>query len=270
LVELTSRAPTVRRGRDAPSLRRREDRALFERLARDHDPAVRDALVERFWPLARSLARRYHRAEDLDDLEQVAVIGLMKAIDRFDPARGLAFSSFAFPTVVGELKRHFRDRGWSVRVPRGIQELAVRVEHLSGELVGELGRAPTVSELADRAEATDEQVLEALLAATARHAVSLDQPRRDDEDPDAVAREVALEESGFAAVEDTILLDDLMRVLPERDRLILTLRFREDRVQWQIAEIVGVSQMQVSRLIRHAIARLQQAASSQVEPSARS
>jgi RNA polymerase sigma-B factor len=206
-------------------VRRREERALFERLARDYDPAARDALVERFWPLARQLARRYHRAEDLDDLEQVAAIGLMKAIDRFD-----------------------------------LQELAVRVERLSREMVGELGRAPTVSELAERAEATSEQVLEALLAATARHAVSLDQPRRDGEDPDAVAREVAVEESGFAAVEDTVVLDELMRVLSERDRLILTLRFREDRLQSQIAEIVGVSQMQVSRLTRHAIAQLQQAA----------
>jgi RNA polymerase sigma-B factor len=241
--------------------RRRDDRALFERLDRDGDPAARAELVERYLPLARYLARRYRGgSEDLDDLEQVAAIGLVKAIDRFDVERGPAFSSFAFPTIVGELRRHFRDHGWSVRVPRDIKELFLRVESLATAMSGELGRAPTVCELAGRADATVEHVLDAMQLATARHAVSLDQPRPDGEDSDAPAYEVATEEAGFAAAEAAAMLEDLLRLLPERDRLILTLRFRDDLLQWQIAQATGFSQMHVSRLIAHSIATLQRAA----------
>jgi len=237
------------------------------RIRQDRDPAAREQLVRQFLPLARHLAHRYPGADDPDDLEQVAAVGLLKAIDRFDPERGPAFTTFAFPTILGELKRHFRDRGWSVRVPRAVQELAVRLEHLSGELAGELGRAPTVAELADRAHTTSEQVLEALQAANARHALPLDRPREDDDGTEATGRDVAVEDPGFATVEDAAMLEDLMRILPERDRLILMLRWREDRLQWQIAEIVGVSQMDVSRVIRDSIERLRYAARSQVHIS---
>jgi RNA polymerase sigma-B factor len=237
-----------------------EERALFARLASDGTPAARDALVQRFMPLARKLAQRYRGVEDIEDLEQVAAIGLVKAIDRFDPERGVAFSSFAFPTIRGELMRHLRDHGWALRVPRDAQALAVRLDRVSTELVPELGRSPTVAELADRIGTTTEFVLEALQVATARRAESLDEPRRDSEAEQPL--EVAVVETGFARAEDADELDRLAEGLSERERVILDLRFREELTQSQIAEIVGVSQMQVSRLIRKALARLQAVAAS--------
>ena len=230
---------------------------LFERLHAG-DQSARVALVKRFLPLARQLAWSMRGGEDLDDLEQVAAIGLVKAIDRFNPERGFAFSTFAVPTMQGELKRYFRDRGWPVRVPRPVRELGVRVERVSTTLSGELGRSPSVAEIAERADCTSERVLEALVGLTSRQAVSLDQPPSDQRD--VPRREVAAEDPGYADVEEADLIDTLMDVLPARDRLILDLRFREDRLQSQIAEVVGLSQMEVSRLIRRAIERLRLAA----------
>jgi RNA polymerase sigma-B factor len=244
----------------APAKRRAEDHALFEEFARTRSPAVRAALVERFLPLARHLAWRYHSAEDIEDLEQIAAIGLLKAIDRFDPGRGLAFSSFAFPTVTGELKRHLRDKGWSVRVPRGVQELSARLEKLSRELSARLGRSATVGELAQAAGCSAEDVLEARQAVTARRAVSLDQPPHEDDDPGTLGDRIAVEDPGFAGTEDAIFLEDLMRVLPPRERTVVVLRFRDDLLQSQIAELIGVSQMQVSRILRNAIDCLQETA----------
>jgi RNA polymerase sigma-B factor len=164
--------------REDRAARTREDRRLLERYHRHGDPAAREALVERFLPLARQLARRYQRGgEPLDDLVQVASLGLLKAIDRFEPDRPTAFSSFAVPTILGELKRHFRDRGWSVRVPRDLQEMTVRVDRTAEALAGELGRAPTPAEIGERIGITTEQVLEAREAAGAYRAVSLVIPR---------------------------------------------------------------------------------------------
>jgi RNA polymerase sigma-B factor len=158
------------------------ERRLFARYRERDDRAARDALVERFLPLATQLARRYHRGnEPLDDLVQVASVGLLKAIDRFDPARGTAFTSFAVPTIAGELKRHYRDKGWAVRVPRDLQELALRVDRATDRLVHQLGRAPTASEIADDLGVTIEQVLEAHEAAAAYRADSLDRPGSDDD-----------------------------------------------------------------------------------------
>ncbi|MDA0167259.1 SigB/SigF/SigG family RNA polymerase sigma factor [Solirubrobacter ginsenosidimutans] len=239
--------------------RRAHERRLFARLTVDRSPAARAAIVEQFMPLARQLARRYGNVEDIDDLEQVAAIGLVKAIDRFDPDRGLAFSSFAFPTILGELKRHLRDRGWSVRPPRDVQELAARAEQHAHALLAELGRSPTVSQIAERAGSTVEQVLEAMQATNARHAVSLDEPIRDT-DPSSRAREVAVEEAGFAAAENAMLLDAMLRQLTERERRVLDLRFRRDLTQSRVAEIVGISQMHVSRMLRTSLAKLQAAA----------
>jgi RNA polymerase sigma-B factor len=247
--------------------RRAHERRLFARLAVDCSPAAKDAIVEQFMPLARQLARRYGNVEDIDDLEQVAAIGLVKAIGRFDPDRGLAFSSFAFPTILGELKRHLRDRGWSVRPPRDVQELAARAERHAHALLAELGRSPTVGEIAERAGSTVERVLEALQATHARHAVSLDAPVRDAE-PSSRAREVAVEETGYVATENAMLLDALMRELTERERRVLDLRFRHDLTQSQVAEIVGVSQMQVSRMLRASLAKLQAAAQQESERAA--
>jgi RNA polymerase sigma-B factor len=241
--------------------RSREDRRLLVAYHRGGDPAAREALVERFLPLARQLARRYQRGgEALDDLVQVASLGLLKAIDRFDPARETAFSSFAVPTILGELKRHFRDKGWSVRVPRDLQELAVRVDRVGEELSRELGRAPSPAEIGTRVNATAEQVLEAREAAGAYRAVSLDRPRDDDEDGEGVADSVGIEDPGFGLAEDAATVERLMRVLSDREREVLRLRFAEDLTQSEIGQRVGVSQMHVSRLIRQSVARLREAA----------
>jgi RNA polymerase sigma-B factor len=242
--------------------RAREDRRLLERLHHHGDQAAREQLAARFLPLARQLARRYqHGGEQLDDLVQVASLGLLKAIDRFDPARETAFSSFAVPTILGELKRHFRDKGWSVRVPRDLQELAVRVDRVTDELGRELGRAPTLAEVAERTGNTPEQVLEAREAAGAYRAVSLDRPRDDEEDGEGgMAEAVGAEDPGFGVAEDAATVERLMRVLSAREREVLRLRFAEDLTQSEIGARVGVSQMHVSRLIRQAVAQLRQAA----------
>jgi RNA polymerase sigma-B factor len=246
--------PDVPRERAA---RAHEDRRLLERYHHDGDPGAREALVERFLPLARQLARRYQRAgEPLDDLIQVASLGLLKAIERFDPARETAFSSFAVPTILGELKRHFRDKGWSVRVPRDLQELAVKVDRMGEEMARELGRAPTPAEIGERLGATPEQVLEAREAAGAYRAVSLDRPRNEDDEEGELVDAFGTEDHGYAVAEDAATVERLMRVLSEREREVLRLRFEEDLTQSEIGDIVGVSQMHVSRLIRQSIARL--------------
>jgi RNA polymerase sigma-B factor len=239
-----------------------EDRRLLERYHRQGDRAARDAIVARFLPLARQLARRYSGAgEPLDDLIQVASLGLVKAVDRFDPDRAVAFSSFAVPTILGELKRHFRDKGWSVRVPRDLQELALRLERVAEELSRELARAPTPAELAARLGVSEEDVLEAREAAHAYRAVSLDKPRTDDEDSGPnVADAMGGEDPGFGRAEDAATVDQLLRVLAPREREVLRLRFVEDLTQQEIGERIGVSQMHVSRLIRQAISRLGDAA----------
>jgi RNA polymerase sigma-B factor len=257
-LRATRAYPADAEGRAA---RGRADRRLLER-ARAGDPAARDALVERFLPLARQLARRYQRGgEALDDLNQVASLGLLKAIDRYDPSRETAFSSFAVPTILGELKRHFRDKGWSVRVPRDLQELAVKLEPMSEALLHELGRAPTLAEIAQRLDVSEEQVLEAREAAGAYRAISLDRPRDDeDEAADPLGVAVGVEDHGFDVAEDAATVQRLMRVLSDREREVLRLRFEEDLTQAEIGDRVGVSQMHVSRLIRQAIARLREAA----------
>jgi RNA polymerase sigma-B factor len=246
---------------DGRAARTRADRALLERAHRG-DAAAREQLVQRFLPLARQLARRYQRGgEPLDDLIQVASLGLLKSIDRFDPARETAFSSFAVPTILGELKRHFRDKGWSVRVPRDLQELAVKLEPMSEELARELGRAATPAEIAKRAGVTLEQVLEAREAAGAYRAVSLDRPREeDDEGGDGAGVVYGVEDPGFGVAEDAATVQHLMRVLSDREREVLRLRFEEDLTQAEIGERIGVSQMHVSRIIRQSITKLREVA----------
>ena len=246
---------------EAGAERSREDRLLFERYLRHGDVRAREELVARFLPLARQLARRYQRAEEpLDDLVQVASLGLIKAIDRFDPDRQVAFSSYAVPTILGELKRHFRDRTWSVRVPRDLQELALRVDKAVASLSRDLRRSPTVPELAAAVQASEEQVLEALEAAGAYRATSLETPRGSDDDADTLGDAVGCDERGFALAEDRATLDRLLHAVSPREREVLRLRFEEDMTQAEIGEIIGVSQMQVSRLIRQAVARLRSAA----------
>ena len=241
--------------------REAEDRELFVRL-KAGDTQAREQLAERFLPLARQLARRYQRADEpLDDLVQVASLGLLKAIDRFDPAREVAFSSYAVPTILGELKRHFRDRTWSVRVPRDLQELALRVDKAVATLSRDLRRQPSVPEISEAVGASEEQVLEALEAAGAYRATSFDAPRSNEDDAgDSLADAVGGEESGFDLAEDRATLERLMAAITPREREVLRLRFVEDLTQAEIGARIGVSQMQVSRLIRQSLARLRTAA----------
>jgi len=245
------------------------ERRLFARYRERDDRAARDALVERFLPLATQLARRYHRGnEPLDDLVQVASVGLLKAIDRFDPARGTAFSSFAVPTIAGELKRHYRDKGWAVRVPRDLQELALRVDRATDPLFHKLGRAPTASEIADDLDVTIEQVLEAHEAAAAHRADSLDRPVSDaDQDATRVVDTLGGDEPGYRQAENSATVESMASVLSDREREILRLRFEEDLTQSEIGDRVGLSQMHISRMLRQAVARLREAAQVCDEPA---
>jgi RNA polymerase sigma-B factor len=258
--------PPAPAGRSLPASDRvQEDRALFERYLDRRDPLDREALVERFLPLARQLARRYERPEEpFDDLFQVACLGLVKAIDRFDLSRDVAFSSYAVPTILGEIKRYFRDRTWSVRVPRDLQELSLRVDRKVSELATELRRQPTVSEIAGAAGIDEEQVLEALEASGAYRATSLSLPRsNEDEAGETLGDTLGTSEEGFGLAEHRATLDRLLGALPPREREVLRLRFHEDCTQAEIGEVIGVSQMQVSRIIRQSLARLRAIAESQ-------
>jgi RNA polymerase sigma-B factor len=224
---------------------------------------AREELVRRSLPLARRLARRYqHPHESLDDLVQVACIGLMKAIDRFDPGLGTAFTSYAVPTMLGELKRHFRDNGWGLRVPRGMQERAIQVSQASSELAGRLGRAPSVAELAEEVGASTEQVLEAMEAVAAYEPTSLDSlpPGADGDAGASYAERVGAEDPRYEFVEYGAAIASTLKEMPERERLILHLRFVGDLTQSEIAERIGVSQMHVSRLIRRALEKVRTAA----------
>jgi RNA polymerase sigma-B factor len=257
---MTDRSPGgAGRGRQS---RIREDLRLLTRYHEDGDQAARSALIERFLPLARQLARRYERQDEpIDDLLQVASMGLVKAIDRFDPTRGTAFSSFAVPTIIGELKRYFRDVGWAVHVPRGMQERALEVNRAVSELSRALGRSPSPAEIADFTEFSHEEVLEAMEAATAYDSVSLEAPRSNsegegDSDSSEFLDRLGGEDPGYELAEYSATIAPELRALPERDRLVLHLRFVEDLTQSEIAEQIGVSQMHVSRLIRGALERV--------------
>ena len=235
-----------------------EDRRLLLRYHRHGDHAAREELVRRMLPLARRMARRYHRSdESFDDLVQVATLGLIKAIDRFDPARATAFSSYAVPTMLGELKRYFRDNGWAVHVPRGMQERVMRVDAAMRELSRTLGRSPAAGEVAAVLGIEPEQVLEAMEAASAYDAVSLEAFRFGDEgDGETYAESIGEEDARFELVEYGATIAPTLAALPARDRMVLRLRFVDDLTQAEIAERVGVSQMHVSRLIRRALDRL--------------
>ena len=235
---------------------RQKDATLLIRWRRQGDRCARDELIRRHLPLARRLASRYAgQPSGADDLNQVAAIGLMKAIDRFEPERGLALSTYAVPTILGELKRFLRDTTWAVRVPRDLQETTLRVERESTRLERSLGRAPTVAELAAELGLTVEQVLEGMEAGVAHRALSLDAPRRDDEDDGgSYAEALGRDDTHLARAEARADLEPLLARLADRDREILRLRFGEDLTQSEIGTRLGISQMHVSRLIRRALA----------------
>ncbi len=212
--------------------------------------------MEENLPLVRAIARRYAgRGEALDDLIQVGSIGLIKAIDRFDISRGVELQTYAVPTIVGEIKRHFRDRGWAVHVPRRLKELNLKLSSLIEELSGQLGRSPTISELAQASGASEEEVIEALDSGHAYSTDSLTASGDDDTDADRL-RSLGRLEDGYTAAEDRSVLAEGLRALDERERRIIQLRFVEGLTQSQIAHQVGISQMHVSRLIRRALDKM--------------
>ena len=243
--------------------RAREDRRLLRRWREQGDVAARDALIERLMPLARQLALRYRSSsEPTDDLLQVASVGLVKAIERFDPARGTAISTFAVPTIMCELRRHFRDHTWSMRVSRELQERVLKLERASNELAAALGRSPSVTELSAKLGLEPEEVLEAIDAAGAYRSASLEEQlgSGDKDGNGALIDVLGSEDARLTLVEDAAAVDDALRVLDERDRRILHMRFMGDMTQSQIADALGISQMHVSRLLRKALAALRERA----------
>jgi RNA polymerase sigma-B factor len=226
--------------------------------ARAGDRAARDQLIERHMPLARSLAVQYrHAREPLEDLCQVANLGLVKAVDRFDPDRGIAFTSYAVPTILGELRRYFRDHTWDVRPARDLQELCLALEIAREKLWGELGHQTTVADLANRLDRSHEEIVEALQATEGRSVRSLDAPVHDEEEGSASAGDLIGRNDGeFERVEAGVTIERLSGILDDRAREILRLRFQEDLLQSEIAERVGCSQMHVSRIIRSSLEKL--------------
>jgi RNA polymerase sigma-B factor len=244
------------------------DKILLRRYHEDGDLQAREQLIEQYMSLVRSLARRYsYRGEQLDDLVQIGAIGLIKAIDRFDLSRGVELTTYATPNIIGEIKRHFRDRSWAVRVPRGLQELNVQLSKLIEQLTVQLGRSPTIPELAKAAGVNEEEVLEALESGRAYSSLSLSQGAGQEDgeelDPLETLGEV---EHQYEVSEDRAVLAPGFRVLDDRERRILHLRFFEGLTQSQIAQQIGISQMHVSRLIRRSLEKIRDEISTGSEP----
>jgi RNA polymerase sigma-B factor len=235
------------------------DRDLLKRYHQGGDTSAREELVQRHLPLVRSLARRYAgRGEALEDIEQVGSIGLLKAIDRYDLEREVSLTTYATPNVVGEIKRHFRDKGWAIRVPRGLQELNAKMSGTIERLTTKLERSPTIAEIAAELETTPEQVLEAMEAGSAYSTVSLSTGPGgggDDDDFDPM-ESIGAEDTEYERTEQRASLEPALDALPEREREILRMRFEEGLTQTQIADKIGISQMHVSRLIRKSLARM--------------
>ena len=232
---------------------------VFNDYATTRDSALRDQLIEAHIGLAEYLARRFaNRGEPLDDLVQVASLGLVKAVERFDPARGLEFTTFATPTIVGELKRHFRDKGWAVRVPRRVQELHLRITRVIDDLSNELGRSPNVDEIALRAGTTEDEGIEAIDAGSAYRSTSLDAGRSDDDESPGLLGQLGDVDPELVRSELRTTLGPLIAALPEREQVMLYLRFYEGLTQSEIAKRLGISQMHVSRLLARSLQQLRE------------
>jgi RNA polymerase sigma-B factor len=243
------------------------EQELWRRFAARRDAASREELVRRYMPFAKNLALRYRGAsESFDDLLQVANLGLVNAIDRFDPARGTPFAAFASPTILGELKRHFRDRVWTVRVPRGLHDRMAEVDKATTQLTVELQRSPSVGEIAAKLELDPGDVLEVLEANHNRRPLSLDRPLGDEEESPA-SEWIGDEDEGYELIEDKLTLEGVLPQLDERERLILKLRFVDDMTQSQIAERIGHSQMHVSRILRRTLDRIREEVAEQRDRS---
>ena len=246
-------------GPAAGHIREADVNQLFDAWQKHGDSRARELLAQRYLPFARRLARRFQAPRELlDDLDQVASLGLVKAIDRFDRTRGVTFKSYAVPTILGEIKRYFRDSGWAVHVPRAMQERALKVEQARREMAAETGRSPSFSELAVFLELSVEDVLEAVEAAAAHHSVSFETPVGDgDGEQGTLGDELGQSDPGFEVAELDAMLGQAAVHLTERERRVLALRFVADQPQTEIAEAIGVSQMQVSRILRQTLGRLE-------------
>jgi RNA polymerase sigma-B factor len=247
-----------------------DDKILLRKYHEEGDLHAREKLIEQYMSLVRSLARRYsYRGEQLEDLVQIGAIGLIKAIDRFDLERGVELTTYATPNIIGEIKRHFRDKGWAVRVPRGLQELNVQLSRLMEQLTVQLSRSPTIPELAKASGSTEEEVLEALESGRAYSSLSLSTGGGDGEDDLDPLESIGSEEQQYEVSENRAVLAPGFRALDERERMILQLRFFDGLTQSQIAQQVGISQMHVSRLIRRSLEKIREEIASE-EPQARS
>lgn len=234
-------------------------RELFRRFKEEGDMDAREKLVMSHLNLVRFIANKFkNRGEPIDDLIQVGYLGLLKAIDRFDPSRGLEFTTFATPTIMGEIKRHFRDKGWSVRVPRRLQELSAKVNQATDTLTSQLQRSPTIAEIADYLDATVDEVLEAMESSSAYSSVSLEAPSGavDDDTPSVIDR-YATEDSDLAFTDDRIIIEEALASFSPRERDVIEMRFLKGMTQIEIAEKLGISQVQVSRLLRRTLKKIQ-------------
>lgn len=234
-------------------------RELFRRFKEEGDMDSREKLVMSHLNLVRFIANKFkNRGEPIDDLIQVGYLGLLKAIDRFDPSRGLEFTTFATPTIMGEIKRHFRDKGWSVRVPRRLQELSAKVNQATDTLTSQLQRSPTIAEIADSLDATVDEVLEAMESSSAYSSVSLEAPSgADDDDTPSVIDRYATEDSDLAFTDDRIIIEEALASFSPRERDVIEMRFLKGMTQIEIAEKLGISQVQVSRLLRRTLKKIQ-------------
>jgi RNA polymerase sigma-B factor len=246
---------TVTRPDSGRSIHLEDEKVLLRRYAETRAPAIRDELVRRFMPLARSLAMRYRRrSESLEDLVGVANLGLIKALDGYDPDRGRPFAAYAVPTILGELRRHFRDHVWTLRLPRGLQELTMEVDEATSNLTEEHGRLPTAAEIGERLGISTEDVLEALEAAHARRTMSLDAPRVAEEEATPTVETLGRVEGGYERVEADLVAENAG--LDTREWDVLRLRFEDELTQREIGRRLGVSQMQISRISRRALWKL--------------
>ena len=254
--DVATKSSHVRTPRGKKAWDKKVTKELFRRYKEDGDEEAHNQLVVNHLNLVRYLASKFlNRGEQLDDLIQVGTIGLIKAIDRFDPDRGLEFTTYATPTIMGEIKRHFRDKGWSVRVPRRLQELSTKASQITDELTNELHRTPSVAEIAERAGVTVDEVLEAMESSSAYSSVPLEGGNDDDDSP-SVIDQYAMEDDDLSATDDRMLLEGIIEDFSTREKDIIRMRFEDGLTQSEIADRLGISQVQVSRLLRRTLARI--------------